>query len=79
VEISANEGATWTQARLLSEPRRFVWCLWDAELSLPRGEHELVCRATDDAGNTQPRDAAQVWNVKGYLNNSWDRIRVRVE
>ena len=46
---------------------------------LAAGEHELVCRATDDAGGTQPADVRAVWNVKGYANNSWDRVRLRIE
>ena len=30
---------------------------------------------TDEAGG-QPADVASVWNWKGYLNNSWHRVRV---
>lgn len=76
VEISADGGATWTPARFLAPAKKFVWRFWEADLTLGRGEHNLVCRAFDSAGNTQPADPADVWNVKGYANNSWDRVRV---
>ncbi len=79
VEISSDGGATWTPARFLSPAKPFVWRLWEADCELRRGVHELICRAVDDAGNAQPDDARNTWNVKGYVNNCWDRISVRAE
>jgi sulfite oxidase len=79
VEVSCDGGATWVAARFLSPPRPFVWRLWEAECTLRRGMHELICRAADDGGNTQPDDARTTWNVKGYVNNCWDRISVRAD
>ena len=76
VEVSADGGTTWAPARFLSPAKKFVWRIWEAELTLGRGEHELVCRAFDNAGNHQPSNPADVWNVKGYANNSWDRVRI---
>jgi len=76
VEVSTDGGATWAHARLTSPERRFVWRLWEAGVTLPRGECELVCRAFDSSGATQPPRAADVWNVRGYLNNSWHRVAV---
>ena len=40
------------------------------------GSHEILCRATDNAGATQP--AAPVWNPGGYLNNAIDRLKIEV-
>ena len=40
------------------------------------GEYELCCRATDEAGNTQPLEAP--WNLGGYANNEPHRVPVRV-
>ena len=40
------------------------------------GEHELMCRARDEAGNVQPDDPP--WNVGGYGNNGAQRVRVTV-
>jgi len=52
--------------------------LWQITLDLPAGEHELVARAWDEAGQTQPSTTDDVWNFKGYLNASWHRIPVSV-
>jgi sulfite oxidase len=79
VEVSSDAGSSWAPARFLSPARPYVWRLWEAECTLRRGTHELTCRATDDGGNTQPDDARTTWNVKGYVNNCWDRISVRAE
>lgn len=79
VDISCDGGANWLNARFLSPARPFVWRLWEGECTLRRGMHELACRATDSGGHTQPDDARSTWNVKGYINNCWDRINVRAE
>ena len=36
----------------------------------------LCSRASDSAGNVQPLEAP--WNLKGYVNNATERIRVVV-
>ena len=54
----------------------FAWRGWTFEWDAPPGEHELCCRATDAAGNTQP--ATREWNPGGYCNNAPQRVRVRV-
>lgn len=77
VEVSADGGATWQDARFVSPERRFVWRLWEADVTLNPGPHELVCRATDSRGATQPSSPTEVWNVRGYMNNSWHRVAVR--
>lgn len=78
VEVSSDGGATWTAARFTSPERRFTWRLWEADVTLPRGECELVCRAFDSAGASQSALTAEVWNARGYLNNSWHRVRAVV-
>ena len=78
VDVSADGGRSWRQAELLEDLGRWAWRLWRAELALPPGEHELVVRAWDSAAATQPESPAAVWNPKGYVNNAWGRITVRV-
>jgi sulfane dehydrogenase subunit SoxC len=79
VEVSTDGGATWDAAKLEPGPALGEWAwrewtfLW--EPSGP-GEHVLCCRATDEAGNSQPAD--QAWNVGGYANNAVQRIPVTV-
>jgi sulfite oxidase len=78
VEVSGDRGATWQTARVTAEGNEWTWRLWEAELALQPGDHVLTTRAWDERGG-QPADVASVWNFKGYLNNAWHRVRVRVE
>ena len=78
VDVSADGGETWLEAELRGERDPWQWRLWRADLDLGPGEHELVARAWDSAASTQPEDAAKLWNPKGYANNAWPRIRVRI-
>jgi sulfite oxidase len=79
VEVSPNGTDGWTRARLLPGASRWTWSFWEAEVDLPRGEHELAVRATDASGGRQPASLADVWNVKGYANNAWHRVRITAE
>ena len=47
-------------------------------IELAAGRYEISVRAWDAAANTQPEDAGKIWNFKGYMNNAWHRVRVRV-
>lgn len=76
VEVSADGGDTWTRAVLLDQQTPGAWVRWRASLTLTRGEHELVARATDSAGGTQPEHVRDRWNPKGYMNDAWHRVRV---
>ncbi|MFN2455610.1 MAG: molybdopterin-dependent oxidoreductase [Pyrinomonadaceae bacterium] len=77
VDVSIDGGETWTTAALPEDRPAWVWSLWEAALDLPPGEHEIIARAWDSAANTQPEHARHLWNFKGYMNNSWHRVRVR--
>ena len=76
VDVSVDGGATWSPARL-GPSSEHAWRAWefDWDVTAP-GAYELRCRATDDAGNTQPHDPP--WNLGGYANNSVHRVPVRV-
>lgn len=56
VEISTDGGATWDDARLLREPVRNAWRLWEYDWQVPfkPGKATLMARATDSEGRTQP-------------------------
>ena len=71
VEISADDGQTWTVARLKLAPAEFCWTLWEASVKTNARTRELVMRAFDSAGNFMPQRVA--WNAKGYCQNSWFR------
>jgi sulfite oxidase len=74
VEVSADNGKTWTEARFRGNRSDFAWQLWEAEVTVAAGTPTLVVRATDSRGKTQPEQAA--WNFKGYLNDSWHRVQI---
>ena len=79
VDVSADGGHEWRQATIEEHgDARWGWTLWHATLALPAGEHELVVRAWDAAGQTQPSRPADVWNFKGYLSAAWHRVPVTV-
>jgi DMSO/TMAO reductase YedYZ molybdopterin-dependent catalytic subunit len=78
VEVSADGGATWADARLEDGPSPWAWCSWSFDwIASAPGEVELRCRATDGAGNRQPDEPG--WNVGGYANNAVQRISLTVQ
>ena len=79
VDVSVDGGRQWSQATIEDHGgARWSWTFWHATLDLLAGEHELVVRAWDAAGQTQPALADDVWNFKGYLSAAWHRVRVVV-
>ena len=67
VEWRSDSGRTWADAGLSGSQPDLSWArfelVWDAE----PGEREIMTRATDAAGNTQPDHVP--FNEKGYLFN----------
>ena len=76
VEVSVDGGASWTDAQLSEPVGMYAWRHWPHDWDAQPGEHELVVRATDDAGNRQPTE--QPWNHHGLSNNLVQRIAVVV-
>ncbi len=77
VEVSADGGGSWSDARLGSQASAWSWSSWEWDWEpVEPGVYEICCRATDAAGNEQPLDAP--WNLGGYANNEVQRIPVTV-
>jgi DMSO/TMAO reductase YedYZ molybdopterin-dependent catalytic subunit len=76
VEVSVDGGASWHESSLGTPLSAFAWQGWSYRWDAAPGEHELCCRATDAAGNTQP--TTPEWNYDGFCNNAVQRVRVRV-
>jgi DMSO/TMAO reductase YedYZ molybdopterin-dependent catalytic subunit len=76
VEVSVDGGVTWADATLAEPVSEFAWRGWSHRWDAGRGEHELLSRATDAAGNTQP--LAAEWNFDGFCNNAVQRVPVVV-
>jgi DMSO/TMAO reductase YedYZ molybdopterin-dependent catalytic subunit len=66
----------WRQTELERAAHAHAWQRWRARWLAEPGEHELACRATDEAGNVQPLEP--VWDATGFGNNSVQRIAVTV-
>jgi sulfane dehydrogenase subunit SoxC len=77
VALSVDGGASWSDARLGSQPSRWSWVSWECDWDASEpGSYELCCRATDTEGNEQPVEAP--WNLGGYANNEVQRVSVTV-
>ncbi len=78
VDVSIDTGRTWIQAELDTRPDSpWGWTPWHAQLDLAKGHHELVVRAWDSAGQTQPALPDDTWNFKGYLSAAWHCVPVK--
>jgi DMSO/TMAO reductase YedYZ molybdopterin-dependent catalytic subunit len=73
VEFSVD--GQWQDARL-AQAQPVAWREWRARWQAVAGEHELACRATDEAGNVQPLEPP--WDLSGFGNNGVQRIHVTV-
>lgn len=56
VEISTDDGKSWSQARLLDKPTQFAWRRFEYDWKVPsqKGRTVVMSRATDSKGNVQP-------------------------
>ena len=67
VEWSPDSGRTWSEAEVSDRQPDYSWARFELAWDADRGRHEIMTRATDVAGNTQPDQAP--FNEKGYLFN----------
>ena len=75
VEVSTDGGTTWQEAALQGNDRR-GWVRFSVTVTLTAGPATVLARATDERGLRQP--LAADWNLKGYQNNSVQRLRLTV-
>jgi len=78
VEASTDGGATWADAVLApADPEQpYAWRAWSHEWTASPGRTELLVRATDETGDSQPVE--QEWNRQGMANNLVQRVPVTV-
>lgn len=79
VEVSIDGGASWEAAHLMMAGE--VWgpfapVRWAITAAVAPGKVEIMARATDSSGATQPMESR--WNVNGYANNVVHRLTVDV-
>jgi hypothetical protein len=69
VELSTDDGATWTDASLDSGTGgRWAWRRFTHDWDARPGEHSLRVRAHDATGRVQGVEPA--WNRGGFTNNA---------
>jgi DMSO/TMAO reductase YedYZ molybdopterin-dependent catalytic subunit len=71
VDVSTDGGASWRRAQLHGPNLRNAWVRWELPWTPPAGAHELLARATDRSGLTQP-DTVD-FNPSGY--GFWATVR----
>lgn len=76
VEVSTDGGKSWNPAALGHDQAHYAWRLWSYEWKARSGDYNILSRATDSLGRTQP--AAPVWNPSGYLYNAADQVKIHV-
>ena len=77
VDLSTDNGRTWSSARLGRDQARYAWRRFEfVWRPMEPGSHVVLSRATDARGRVQPVTAE--WNPGGYLWNAIDQVRVNV-
>jgi DMSO/TMAO reductase YedYZ molybdopterin-dependent catalytic subunit len=74
--VDAAGGGRWQEAELDPPVGPFAWRRWSCVWEASPGDHELSCRAADQAGNVQPLE--QPWNYQGMGNNLVQAVAVSV-
>jgi DMSO/TMAO reductase YedYZ molybdopterin-dependent catalytic subunit len=77
VEVSADDGKSWLEARLGLDIGPYSFRTWDHHWTPERpGRYMLAVRATDEKGTVQMDEG--VWNPGGYLWNKIERQEILV-
>lgn len=70
IELSIDGGKTWQDGTVRKPPGPYSWVLWTATPQLTDGDHQVLVRATDGTGTTQPQiarpplpDGASGWHT----------------
>jgi DMSO/TMAO reductase YedYZ molybdopterin-dependent catalytic subunit len=75
VEISADGGKTWAETKLDPEIGKYSWRRWRHAWKPTAGQHKLMVKATNAAGQTQ---TTHQWNRSGYARNVIESLEVTV-
>jgi sulfite oxidase len=78
VEVSTDGGKSWKAATIKPAASPWAWHHWSLKAKLGKGKHELMSRAFDAKGQSQPVDGLTRWNPRGYEWNGADRVEVTV-
>jgi sulfite dehydrogenase (cytochrome) subunit A len=74
VEVSSDDGKTWSEAKLGTDLGKYSWRQWSAPWTPPgKGGYKLLVRATANDGQQQ---VASQWNRSGYQRDVIEHVGV---
>jgi sulfite oxidase len=76
VDVSVDGGSTWQAASFEAPESPWAWYRWSFKTQLAAGKNQLMSRATDALGRTQPLDGETRWNPRGYEWNGVERVEI---
>ncbi|MFZ5791058.1 MAG: molybdopterin-dependent oxidoreductase [Pseudomonadota bacterium] len=74
VTLSTNGGRSWSGAKLGEDLGKYSFRPWQTAIRLKPGAHELMVRAVNRIGQSQPMEP--LWNPAGYMRNVVETVRV---
>jgi sulfite dehydrogenase len=72
VEVSTDDGKTWSSAKLGEDLGRFAFRPWSFDISAKRGKNTVMVNATNKIGQSQTSEL--IFNPAGYHNNVMQNI-----
>lgn len=77
VELSEDNGKTWSGAELGPDLGKYSWRRWHYTFTpKSKGDHSLQVRATNAKGQTQP---VHHWNRSGYMRNEIESLPLKAK
>jgi DMSO/TMAO reductase YedYZ molybdopterin-dependent catalytic subunit len=77
VQLSLDDGHTWTDTQLGRDYGRYSFRQWQTSVRFPqRGQQSLMVRAIDSTGQAQPN--VPNWNGAGFMRNVIESVQVKV-
>jgi len=76
VEVSTDDGKSWTDAKLEQDLGRYAFRPWSFDLNAKRGKIAVMANAINNIGQTQT--ATLIFNPAGYHNNVMQRLTLNV-
>lgn len=77
VELSSDDGETWTEARLDADLGKYSWRRWHYDFTPhEKKDYSFMVKATNAKGESQPM---KHWNRSGYMRNEIEVLPIKAE
>jgi DMSO/TMAO reductase YedYZ molybdopterin-dependent catalytic subunit len=74
VELSSDGGRSWQRTTLGKDYGKYSFRQWETKLALDKGNHALMVRCANLAGDIQP--LSPNWNSSGFMRNVAETVQV---